>query len=178
MTSGCFFGESGLVYSMRLILIIMAVLVHQRLLVGGEPTNLLKPVADVKSWKFAQVAPATGSIKATEREIHFVTTEVDGTDWHVQGFQVDLNLEEGRTYRVKFKARSTGLRGYSLRAMIDTVDYHEIGLREELFASKHYREENITFTAIGVVEGKNRIGFVLGDEKGTLIIKDMTLTKE
>ncbi len=134
MTLGCFAVEYPLVNLMRMLVLIVATLLHQHSLVGDEPTNLLKPVADVKSWKFSQLAPAAGSIKATEREIHFTTNEVDGTDWHVQVFQCDLNLEEGQTYRMNFKARSTDLRGYSLRAMIDTVDYHEIGLREELFA--------------------------------------------
>jgi len=146
--------------------------------VAQEPTNLLKPTADTGSWNMEALKPAEGSAMAKDREIQFVASKVDGTDWHVQVFQTDLNLVEGERYTVKFRVRSPDNRGYSLRAMIDVEDYHEIGLRQELFAAKHFREESFTFTAKGVVPGKCRIGFVLGDEKGTLIIKNMTLTKE
>jgi len=163
---------------MRLILIVLISLGWVCFVVAEEPTNLLKPTADIGSWNWEVREPAEGSMSANEREIRFTATKVNGTDWHVQVFQTELNLVDGESYTVKFRVRSTDNRGYSLRAMIDVDDYHEIGLRQELFASKHFREESFTFTPQGVVPGKCRIGFVLGEEKGTLTIKDMTLTKE
>ncbi len=60
--------------------------------------------------------------------------------------------------------------------MVDQEDWHEIGLHEDVYASKTFREESYTFTATDVADKKNRIGFVMGAEKGTLVIKDMTLT--
>lgn len=163
---------------MRLILILLMSLGWTCFVVAEEPTNLLKPTADIGSWNWGVREPAEGLMTAKEREIQFTASKVDGTDWHVQVFQTDLNLVDGESYTVKFRVRSPDNRGYSLRAMIDVDDYHEIGLRQELFASKHFREESFTFTPQGVVPEKCRIGFVLGAEKGMLIIKDMTLTKD
>lgn len=145
---------------------------------ADEPKNLLKPINQVESWRLEEHEGAKGTAEAMEDGIKFIVTEVDGTNWHLQVSQVDLNLVEGKQYTVKFKAMSPESRGYSLVAMIDQEDWHEIGLHEDLYASKQLREESFTFTATDVADKKNRIGFVLGDEKGTLIIKDMTLTEK
>lgn len=142
-----------------------------------EPKNLLKPINKVESWRLEEHEGGKGTMEALEDGIQFVVSEVDGTNWHVQAFQTDLDLVEGKQYTVKFKAMSPESRGYSLVAMIDEEDWHEIGLHEDLYASKQLREESFTFTATDVAAKKNRIGFVLGDEKGTLVIKDMTLTE-
>lgn len=57
---------------------------------------------------------------------------------------------------------------------IDEDDYHETGLHEEFIATSEFKEYK--FTASDTAKGKNRIGFVLSTEKGSLAIKDMTLT--
>ncbi len=143
---------------------------------AAEPANLLKPTNKADSWRFELVEPAAGKLDATEKGVKFTVTEVDGTNWHVQAFQVDLGLKEGQRYTVKYKASAPEYRSYVLVATIDEEDWHEIGLHEDLTASKTVSEESFTFTASGVAATKNRIGFVLGDGKGALIIEDMTLT--
>jgi len=145
-------------------------------LLAAEPENLLKPTNSVDSWRFELVEPAAGDAEATEKGVKFTVTEVDGTNWHVQTFQTDLDLKEGQSYTVKFKAMAPVYRSYQLVAGIDEDDWREIGLHEDLTASKTVSEESFTFTATGVAANKNRIGFVLGDEKGSLVIEDMTLT--
>lgn len=147
-------------------------------LLADEPKNLLKPITTPESWRLEQHETATGEMEAGDEEVHFKVTAVDGTNWHVQVFQTDLDLEEGATYTLSYKAKSPDNRGYTIVAMIDEEDYHEIGLHEDLYAANMFREESFTFEATDIVAKKNRIGFVIGDEKGVLIIRDMTLTKK
>ncbi len=163
---------------MRAYIVMLCLVPVSSLSLADEPKNLLRSVTDASLWSFDQVGPAEGSMKAIEHEIHFTAKELDGTGWHIQAVQGNLSLDEGATYRVKFSVRSVDQRGYTVLANNDREPYHLVGFQEELFASRHFRDESFTFTAHSVIPGKSRILFMLGDEKRTLIIKDMTLTKE
>jgi hypothetical protein len=61
--------------------------------------------------------------------------------------------------------------------MIDEEDWHEIGLRESIYLQKEYKAQKMTFRAEGVVAKKNRIGFVLGTDRGIVYVRNMTLTE-
>lgn len=162
---------------MRSFLLAVALCYSANVLHAEESKNLLKPTNLLESWNFEQRDGGKGTVEATETGIKFTVTEVDDTNWHVQAFQWNLDLKEGKSYTLKFKAMSPESRGYSAVGTINEEDWHEIGLHEDLYTSKQLSEESITFTATDVVEKKNRIGFILGDEKGTLVIQDMTLTE-
>jgi hypothetical protein len=105
-------------------------------------------------------------------------TKLTGTNWHIQVFQVDLDLKEGKEYTLKLKLAASRPRKVLLVATIDTEDWHEIGLHEDLSVDKEIHPIEFTFRATEIVPGKNRIGFVMGDETGDLIIKDMSLTEK
>ncbi len=111
--------------------------------------------------------------------VKFTSTEIDGTDWHVQAYQTGLNLKDGESYTVSFEAKSPERRAVIVVAGIDQDDYHEIGLHEEIFAtSVEYKKYEYTFTASGTAAGKNRLGFVLGTEKGSVSIKNLKMVKK
>ncbi len=75
--------------------------------------------------------------------------------------------------------KSPEKRGAHVIAAIDEEGYHEIGLHEEIYAAPvEFKEYSYTFTANDVAKDKNRIGFVLGLEKGTAVVKNMTLTEK
>jgi len=144
-----------------------------------EVKNLLKPTNKVESWQFEEHEGGKGSIKADGDTIVFNASTITGTDWHVQVYQVDLDLKDGQAYVLKFEAKSPERRGMNVVGAINVEDWHEIGLHEEVFAAPvEFKEYSYTFTASDVVAKKNRIGFVLGNEKGSLIIKNMTLTEK
>ena len=66
-----------------------------------------------------------------------------------------------------------------LLGLINQEDWHEIGLHEEMGSSDDFKQYEFTFTALNdVVPNNNRIGFVLGADKGTVSIKDLTLTEK
>jgi hypothetical protein len=53
--------------------------------------NLLKPTNKVESWRFEEHEGGKGSMKADGDAMVFTITDVDGTDWHVQAVQPDLD---------------------------------------------------------------------------------------
>jgi hypothetical protein len=140
--------------------------------------NLLKPVNKAESWRLEQHEGAKATLKADDDAVVIDATKLTGTNWHIQAFQVDLDLKEGKEYTLKLKLAASHPRKVLLVAMIDTDDWHEIGLHEDLSVDKEVRSFDFTFRATGIVTKKNRIGFVMGDETGDLIVKDMTLTEK
>jgi serine/threonine protein kinase/formylglycine-generating enzyme required for sulfatase activity/tetratricopeptide (TPR) repeat protein len=137
--------------------------------------NLLKPANRIDSWRYDIQTEAKGSMLPVDNAISFTAENITGTNWHLQVSQTDLDLKNGEEYVLKFQARSDG-RGATLTACIDEPDWHEIGLHEELSLTEEYKPFEFKFRAVGVVNRKNRIQFVLGAEKGTIVVKDMTLT--
>jgi hypothetical protein len=140
--------------------------------------NLLQPTNDLESWVFELNGDGDGDMKVVEDTIIFTTTKSDGTDWHVQAYQPQLDLEEGKDYVVKFQMKSPQEVPVLLVANINQEDWHEIGLHEDVQSGKEFDEFEYEFTATDVADGHNRIGFVLGLHEGDVIVKDMTLTEK
>ena len=140
--------------------------------------NLLKTTNDVKSWNFEEHESGKGAISAEGDSIVFDVKEVTGTDWHVQAYQLDLDLKEGKQYVLAFEIKGTNNQNVSCAASIGEEDWHDIGLREEMYLSKEFKKQEYTFYATGVVSKKNRIGFVLGNNRGTVTVKEMVLTEK
>jgi hypothetical protein len=143
-----------------------------------DAKNLLKPVNKVESWRLEKHEGAEGTLKISEDAAVFDAIKLTGTNWHIQAFQTDLDLKEGQQYTLKLKLSGSQRRSLVLVATTDTGDYHEIGLHEDITVNKEPRTFEFTFRATQVVEKKNRIGFMLGDEKGDLIVKEMSLTEK
>jgi hypothetical protein len=143
-----------------------------------DSKNLLKPVNKAESWRLEQHEEAQATLKASDDAVVIDATKLTGTNWHIQAFQVDLDLKEGKVYTLKLKLAASHPRKVLLVAMIDTEDWHEIGLHEDLSVDKEVRSFDFTFRATGVAPRKNRIGFVMGDETGDLIVKEMSLTEK
>lgn len=138
--------------------------------------NLLKPTNDLESWQFELTDTGQGTMEVDGDTIVFHITETTGTNWHVQAYQTALPLKEGKQYVVKFKMKSPDYAQVLLLGLINEEDWHEIGLHEEIYPDKEFRDYEYTFTPHDVVEDNNRIGFVLGTVNGTVVVKDMTLT--
>lgn len=141
-----------------------------------EDKNLLKPANKAESWRLETTDGGKCDMKIDGDSVVFQVKEVDGTNWHVQAIQPDLDLKEGGKYVLKFEARSPDRNDIMVNAMIDQPDWTEIGLHEEITLGKEFREYSYEFTASGTVAKKNRIGFVLGTTKGEVMIKNVSLT--
>ncbi len=140
--------------------------------------NMLSPTAAAESWKYETAHGGEGTMKVVDDTVVFQTTKTTGENWHVQAYQGGLDLEEGAEYVVRFKMKSPDNCMVVLLGLINQADWHEIGLNEEVRPSAQFKDFEYTFTARDVLKGNNRIGFELGTDKGTVVIKDVTLTKK
>lgn len=149
---------------------------YRNIRIKEEPASLLKPTADVASWRLETTQKGKGTMVSKDDAIVFETTTLGDENWHVQAYQIDLDLKEGAQYTVAFQLRSPERSSVLLMGLINQEDWHEIGLHEEINGTPDFVSHQFTFTATGVVPKNNRIGFVLGVDKGTVLIKDLTLT--
>jgi hypothetical protein len=137
--------------------------------------NLLKPTNKPDSWRFEQHETGKGTMTVDGDAIVFTVTEAGGEAWHVQVFQVNLDLKDGKSYEVTFKAKAEQPRTMNVWAGIDEDDWHNIGLDEPVEVTKEFKEFKYTFTANDTRAKKNRIGFILGSEKGKVSVQDVKL---
>jgi hypothetical protein len=156
--------------------ILIAITLLGSMLYVSDATNLLKPTNKEDTWRLEVAGDSKSELQIEEDAAVFRTTAVDSTNWHVQAVQTDLDLKDGKTYVIKFKAKSPEQVSIGLNAMIDQDDWHQIGLSEEVYLGKEYKDYSYEFTANDTVSKKNRISFVLGDNKATVFLKDVTLT--
>ncbi len=137
--------------------------------------NVVRPTADVKSWRLEQHEEAKAAISAADGAIVFDVTKEDGTDWHVQAFQTPVELKNQQAYVVTFQAKADAERAVKVQAGIDEEDWHPVGLDEEVTLGKEWKAYEYKFTAEDVKPVKNRIGFVLGQAKGKVYVKDLVV---
>ena len=146
---------------------------------ADKAKNLLKEPNKTESWKFEQHEKAKGTQTAEGDAILWDVTEVDGENWHVQVFMHDVEFKEGKEYTLSYKAKADAARSITATATIDEDDWHAIGLQEDAELTKEWKEQTHTFKAENVVKpGKNRLGFFLGNEKGKVWVKDVSLTEK
>ena len=141
----------------------------------SKSDNMLKPANKTDSWRFEQHEEAKGKHSVDGDAIVFEVTNVTGTEWHVQAFQTPLKLEEGKEYILTFKAKADAEREVGVQAGIDEEPYSMIGLDEKASLTKEWKTFEYKFTASSVSKDKNRVGFVLGNEKGKVSVKEMVL---
>jgi carbohydrate binding protein with CBM4/9 domain len=142
----------------------------------AEAGNMLKPTNKEDSWQFVQAEGGKGSLKADGDSMVFTVTDVDGTTWHVQAAQVDLDLIDGKEYVLKFQIKASEPRNVGVFTLIDQDDWHNVGLSETISVEKEFKSQEFTFTADKVLPKKNRLNLDLGESKGTVTVKDMILT--
>ncbi len=148
---------------------------YRNIRIKEEPSSLLKPTADEASWRLETSQKGKGSMVTKDGSILFETTTIGEENWHVQAYQIGLDLKEGAQYVVEFKLRSPDRSTVLLMGLVNQADWHEIGLHEEINGTPDFVTHRFTFTATRVVPNNNRMGFVLGTDKGTVMVKDMTL---
>lgn len=138
--------------------------------------SLLKPTAKLENWELEQHDGAKATVRVDDDAIAVTVEAITATDWNIQLIQAGLELKEGKTYEVKFKAKASLFRPIQVYAGVTEDDFHAVGLDELLTLTKEWAEHKITFKAENVgAKNSNRLGFLLGQEKGTVWLRDVTL---
>jgi hypothetical protein len=143
---------------------------------AAETANLLKPTNKAESWRLEQHEQGKAAMSVDGEALVIDVTNVDGEAWHVQIFQTGLALKNGTEYVFTFKAKAAADREIQANAGIDQEDWHLIGLDEAVQLEKDWKDYKLTFSVSEAVEKNNRIGFQLGQSKGKVWLKDVTLT--
>ncbi len=144
-----------------------------------QPLQELCELLDgIDSWQFELTEGGRGTIAVDGDAIVFRTTKVGLENWHVQAYQIGVDLADGNTYELKFTAKSPDGSTVLVMGIINEEDWHGIGLQEEVYLGENFRDYTFTFTASDVVPKNNRIGFVLGENAGTVEVKNMSLLEK
>jgi hypothetical protein len=98
---------------------------------------------------------------------------IDGTDWHVQVHVTGLDLKEGSTYTVSFRAKADKGRTLPLQAGLDEADWGNVGLNANAVLGTDWKTFSYVFTAQNIHPNHNRIAFTLGTETGSVWIDDL-----
>ena len=97
-------------------------------------------------------------------------TQVDGTAWHVQVHQTGLDLHNGATYTVTFRAKADKERTMPVAASLDQDDWHNVGMDANAALTTDWKPFSYVFTAHDTVPNHARLAFTLGDQTGTVWI--------
>lgn len=144
---------------------------------SAADANLLKPTNLKSSWTMESTGNGKGTMTADGEAMTFQTIETGDENWHVQAYQAGLSLEEGAQYGISFEIQSPEAATVLLQAMINQEDWHGIGLQEQVVAGASFKKHEFAFRATDIVKDNNRIGFVLGNAKGQVSIRNMKLFK-
>ena len=138
--------------------------------------NLLKSAAEKGNWRFETHGTAKATFDVSGEELVFNVTEVDDTLWHVQVWQTGLELQDGAQYTLKFKAKAAQPRRLIAQVAMDQEPWEMIGVNETIELTTEWKEYEFTFAAKKPADGgRNRAGFVLGQDVGTVHVKDVVL---
>jgi hypothetical protein len=143
-----------------------------------EAKNLLKPTNIPASWRLEQHESAKAEMTVDGDAIVIDTKVVDGTDWHVQAIQTSLDLTDGKDYVLTFKAKASAARSVPVNGSIDQDDWHAIGLGETAELTTDWKDFKYEFKAEQTAKAKNRIGFLLGGDKGKVWLKEVVLAEK
>ena len=127
------------------------------------------------SWGLDQHHGAACSMTAIDGTMVFKTTVATGTNWHVQAYQGQLQLENGVEYVIRFKMKSTNSCTVTLFGAINQDDWHGIGLNETFVPPSEFQDYEFTFVPHDLIPGNNRIGFQLGTNQGEVIVKEIVI---
>lgn len=140
--------------------------------------NLLVRPDDVNFWVLFQNDPGQARLTNENKALRVEVIRLDEakTDWHVQAFLVS-DLEEGRSYTLRFLAKADAARRLPVLGAIDYGDYGNIGLRETVALTTAWKTYTLSFVAKNVVAGHNKAPtFALGEQTGVVWIANVSLT--
>ena len=93
----------------------------------------------------------------------------------MQVHQTGLDLHDGETYTVTFRAKADAVRVLPVAASLDQDDWHNIGFDENAALTTDWKPFTYAFTAHDTVPSHARLAFTLGGSTGTVWIDDLQI---
>ncbi|MCL1909706.1 MAG: cellulase family glycosylhydrolase [Kiritimatiellaeota bacterium] len=104
-----------------------------------------------------------------------VAASKGATAWHAQAHLLDLTFEDGKTYTISFRAKSTTPRPANIRACHQNPYWENYGLSRDFEIGAEWRDYSFTFNATKPVPAAARITLILGGESATFEIDDFDI---
>ncbi|MEI7576666.1 MAG: hypothetical protein WCK51_07225 [Armatimonadota bacterium] len=98
-----------------------------------------------------------------------------GPNWNVQAHLGGLTLVNGKTYTVQFQGKADKKVGVNIDSRLDMPDWRFLGLGGSVELTSDWKTYSLSWTAIATEPAHARLGFVLGDIRGTVQIKNLTI---
>ncbi len=148
---------------------------------AAGPSNLLGPNAawtlvdfKDKNAKLTTVGPGTAT---TMPAIDVLNPTVSSPDWAKTVFIGKLPFEEGKGYKLSFRAKSDKARTVILNATNADGGYPGIGLRTKVTIGTDWTEYKFAFAATNVSpSGPGKLTFIIGGDTGTLSLAEVRLS--
>lgn len=119
--------------------------------------------------------PEGGSAAAVSASPCVAVANVSDTDWHGQLHVAPLELRDGQTYTVAFRAKSSVDRTLRVAAMRGQDDFRQHGLQETVRLGPEWREYRLLFEARATVPGQARLTFNVGRVASSVQIADLSV---
>lgn len=139
--------------------------------------SLLPPLADDRAWPFSATSPAQATV-SHEGDALKITITAAGTDnWQMQLARGKGDLDEGRQYTLRLRAKADPPREVAALGSVDKPDTPYF-LAQVVSVTSEWKVYTLTFTAKGVAPGRvTAPSFQFGKgPAGTLWLSDVTLT--
>jgi hypothetical protein len=154
---------------------------------GAEPLGrqLLQNAdfeADRQHWTGEQGSGAKLSVDIIDvtgdtggRAVRVTTQRAGGVPWSLQFHQTGLDLENGASYTLSFRARSDAARTIVAHARMDQAPWAMVGLTQSLELNTRWQDFSMSFMAAGSVPEHTRISFDFQNQLGQFEFTKMSL---
>ncbi|MCG9895305.1 MAG: carbohydrate binding domain-containing protein [Fimbriimonadaceae bacterium] len=98
-----------------------------------------------------------------------------GPDWHIQTHMPGLNLQNGRTYTMQFRARADKPVAVNVTSRLDIPDWSDVGLGATVRVTPEWQNFSLSWQAKNAQPNHVRVGFVLGAMRARLEVADLVV---
>jgi WD40 repeat protein len=141
----------------------------------AEAPPIPPPAEIIRQTLLELFGTAQGTLTIEGNAFRAHVTAVDGTNWHARLSQELVDLQEGTSYTVQFRARADVPRTIQVYGQIEEPDWHGIGLDQFVSLTGDWQSFRCEFRAKDLVV-THMLRFVLGEQTGTVWIADVTVT--
>jgi hypothetical protein len=115
--------------------------------------------------------------KQDENALQIMTTKQGEQSWDLQLHQMNLNLENGAPYTLRFWAKSDEDRSVSVGVRLQVSPWRFVGLQKTVKSTRQWEEFNFVFRAQDSNPGATRLDFDFRNQIGNFWIADVSLRR-
>ena len=136
--------------------------------------------AGAEHWQLEAPKPAEAILEVLDnpdggKMLHGKMTELGVQPWHFQIHQLDLDLQDGKAYTIRFRARSDKPRTIHVHCRYQVAPWRIVGPSYAAKLTPDWQEFEHTFRASDVLPKQTRLSFNCQNEIGEVWLADVSL---